>query len=177
MRLTRRDGVATVMAGLVAAVALAVTRSWDWPMLGSYRAGVAALGVIGWSMCIVGSSRTTFSFKGPFVVFASALGGLALLLVIVGLVTGQRPRSYCWPASSRSVAGDDTPSRGLGEACGTPSSRSAGLARGGERDADRRPDGRGRCAGPERHHPCDRPERNDRLRRRGARCSTTADAG
>lgn len=88
MRLTRRDGVATVMAGLVAAVALAVTRSWDWPMLGSYRAGVAALGVIGWSMCIVGSSRTTYSFKGPFVVFASALGGLALLLVIVGLVTG-----------------------------------------------------------------------------------------
>ena len=83
MRLTRRDGVATVMAGLVASVALAVTRSWDWPMLGSYRAGV-----IGWSMCIVGSSRTTYSFKGPFVVLASALGGLALLLVIVGLVTG-----------------------------------------------------------------------------------------
>ena len=28
------------------------------------------------------------SFKGPFVVLASALGGLALVLVIVGLVTG-----------------------------------------------------------------------------------------
>lgn len=39
-------------------------------------------------MCIVGSSRTTSSFKGPFVVLASALGGLALVLVIVGLVTG-----------------------------------------------------------------------------------------
>jgi hypothetical protein len=88
MRLTWRDGVATVMAGLVVAVALAVTRSWDWPMLGSYRAGVGALGVIGWSMCIFGSSRTKASFRGPFVVFASALGGLALVLVTVGLVTG-----------------------------------------------------------------------------------------
>jgi hypothetical protein len=88
MRLTWRDGVETVMAGLVVAVALAVTRSWDWPMLGSYRAGVGVLGVIGWSMCILGSSRTKSSFKDPFVVFASALGGLALVLVIVGLVTG-----------------------------------------------------------------------------------------
>jgi hypothetical protein len=88
MRLTWRDGVATVLAGLVVAVALAVTRSWDWPLLGSYRAGVAALGVIGWSMCILGGPRTASSFKGPFVVFASALGGLALVLVIVGLVTG-----------------------------------------------------------------------------------------
>jgi hypothetical protein len=88
MRLTWRDGVATVLAGLVVAVALAVTRSWDWPLLGPYRAGVAALGAIGWSMCILGGPRTASSFKGPFVVFASALGGLALLLVIVGLVTG-----------------------------------------------------------------------------------------
>lgn len=88
MRLTWRDGVATVLAGSVVAVVLAVTRSWDWPMLGSYRAGVGALGVIGWSMCIFGSSITQASFKGPFVVFASALGGLALFLVIVGLVTG-----------------------------------------------------------------------------------------
>jgi hypothetical protein len=88
MRLTWRDGVATVMAGLVVAVVMSVTRSWDWPMLGSYRAGVGALGVIGWSMCIFGSSVAKSSFKGPFVVFASALGGLALVLVIVGLVTG-----------------------------------------------------------------------------------------
>jgi polyferredoxin len=88
MRLTWRDGGATVMAGLVVAVTLAVTRSWDWPMLGSYRAGVGALGVIGLSMCIFGSSRTKPSFNGPFVVFASALGGLALVLIIVGLVTG-----------------------------------------------------------------------------------------
>jgi hypothetical protein len=72
----------------VIAVALAVTRSWGWPLLGSYRAGVAALGVIGWSMCILGGPRTTTSFKGPFVVLASALGGLALVLVIVGSVTG-----------------------------------------------------------------------------------------
>ena len=88
MKLTWRDGVATVLAALVVAVALAVTGSWGWPLLGSYRAGIGALGVIGWSMCIVRSSRTTSSFKGTFVVLASALGGLALVLVIVGLVTG-----------------------------------------------------------------------------------------
>ena len=97
MRLTWRDGVATVLAGLVVAVALAVTGSWDWPLLGSYRAGVAALGAIGWSMCILGGPRTTTSFKGPFVVFASALGGLALVLVIVGLVTGTQG-TFIWLA-------------------------------------------------------------------------------
>ena len=70
------------------AVTFAVTESWDWPLLGSNRAGIGVLAAIGWAMCMVGGSRTTWSFKGPVGVLASILGVVALVPIVLGLITG-----------------------------------------------------------------------------------------
>jgi hypothetical protein len=86
MRLTWRDGVETVLAGLAVAVVFAVTQGWNWPLLGSVGAGVVVLGVIGWTMCIF-SGSTTSSMKDPFTIVMSVLGSGALVLLVVGLIT------------------------------------------------------------------------------------------
>jgi len=61
MRLTWRDGITTVLAALVVLVTLAATQGWDWPLLGSERAAVAALTVLGYAMCVFGGSRTALA--------------------------------------------------------------------------------------------------------------------
>lgn len=91
MRLTWRDGLTAVLALLAAAIALAVTREWSWPLLGTPRAAVGVLGVVGYAMCMLGirgSKMTTAGdlVRGPFMIAASALGAIALVLVVVGLI-------------------------------------------------------------------------------------------
>jgi hypothetical protein len=88
MRLTWRDGVTTLLMALVVAVALAVTQRGDWPLLGSYRSGVGVLGVVGITMCSIGSSLEASSFRSPLVRFASVLGGVAVVLIVAGLIAG-----------------------------------------------------------------------------------------
>lgn len=89
MRLTWRDGATTTLACVVVAVAVAVTQGWDWPLLGSVTAGVGVLGAVGWAMCILGGSATSeWSMKNPFTVTMAVLGTVALVLIIVGLITG-----------------------------------------------------------------------------------------
>ena len=88
MRLTRRDAFTTLVMAACTAVLLAVTRGWDWPLLGSYRTGTLALGVLGQAMC-AGGARDVMSMKkdGGYIAAMSVLGGGALVLVIVGLIT------------------------------------------------------------------------------------------
>jgi membrane-bound ClpP family serine protease len=89
MRLTWRDGVTTILAGVTVAIAIAVTQGWSWPLLGSVAAGVGVLGVVGWAMCILGgSTKSAPSMKDPFTVVMSVLGSIALILIVVGLITG-----------------------------------------------------------------------------------------
>jgi hypothetical protein len=92
MRLTWRDGVTTLLAGLVAAIALAVTQGWDWPLLGSERTGVAAIGVVGYTMCVFGTrasvTKASDLVGGPSMIAASALGAVALALIVAGLIAG-----------------------------------------------------------------------------------------
>ena len=54
MRLTWRDGVAALFAVVVGLITLAVTQGWGWPLLGSYRAGIVALALVGVPMCLIG---------------------------------------------------------------------------------------------------------------------------
>jgi hypothetical protein len=87
MGLTWRDGAATVLAGLVVAVMLALTLGWSWPLLGDFRAGVVALAIVGFGMCSVGMRATeAAAFKQPHMILASLLGVLALALIVLGLV-------------------------------------------------------------------------------------------
>jgi hypothetical protein len=87
MKLTRRDGVETLLAATAVAVALAVTRDWGWPMLGSPRSGIVVLAVVGQTMCTsAGWSRARWS--DPFILIVSGLGVVTLALIVTGLIVG-----------------------------------------------------------------------------------------
>jgi hypothetical protein len=91
MRLTWRDAAATVLGGVALMLFLAVTGGWGWPLLGSTRMGVLALGMVGLAMCIAGGDPTVAgTAKSPASVVATALGGLAMALVIAGVISGSR---------------------------------------------------------------------------------------
>src|SRR3990172_11415356 len=78
MRLTWKDGVTTLFAVAVVLVTMSVVQGWDWPLLGSYRAGTVALVVLGMGMCATGGSTIqSLSMRNPYVATTSILAGLA----------------------------------------------------------------------------------------------------
>ena len=93
MRLTLRDAVTTLFAGAVVIVTLAVTQGWDWPLLGSPRAGILAVGALGIGMCATGTrpqeaqAGATF-WRRPVIVAESGLGIVALVAFVGGLIVG-----------------------------------------------------------------------------------------
>ena len=93
MRLSWRDGLATVLGAVVVAVGLAVTRSWDWPMLGSYRAGILVLAVVGVAACAVGGMSYQAkgpSFTGRFAAISRLLHLGIATVVVIGLIRPSR---------------------------------------------------------------------------------------
>jgi len=93
MKLTYRDAITTVLATLVVAVTVAVTQGWEWPLLGSARAGIVAVGILGIAMCSIGTRSEDMATKEAFshhpgMIVGSALGAVALLLLIAGLIVG-----------------------------------------------------------------------------------------
>ena len=95
-KLTWRDAVATLFAIVAGAITLAVTQGWDWPLLGSYRAGTAALLIVGVPMCAIGGFEFSHSpevrhisllVRDPFLVIAVPLGIAAAVVAIWGLVS------------------------------------------------------------------------------------------
>jgi hypothetical protein len=93
MKLTYRDAITTVLASLVVAVTLAVTQGWAWPLLGNPRAGIVAVAILGIAMCSIGTRSEDMATMEAFVhhpgmIVASALGAVALLLLIAGLIVG-----------------------------------------------------------------------------------------
>jgi hypothetical protein len=97
MRLTWRDGVAALFAVVVGLITLAVTQDWGWPLLGSNRAGIIALALVGVPMCLIGGYAFWDSpafhhphliLKDPFLTAAAALGVVAVTVLVVGLITG-----------------------------------------------------------------------------------------
>jgi len=68
-------------------VYFAVIEAWGWPLLGSYRTGVAILGFIGIAMCASGSQvGEGKQMRAPLTVAISFLGAAALVLVVWGLI-------------------------------------------------------------------------------------------
>jgi hypothetical protein len=97
MRLTWRDAVATLFAALVVTIAFAVSGSWGWPLLGSYRAGTVALLALAVPMCVVGGyafwdsvafRHPLLALRDPFLALGIALGPVAIALAIGGLIAG-----------------------------------------------------------------------------------------
>jgi hypothetical protein len=90
MRLTWRDGVNTVLVGAVAFIGMAVTNEWGWPGLGSFRAGTLAVGVLGIAMCTISGAGNAVGegLRDPQVKVLTALGALALVLIVAGVITG-----------------------------------------------------------------------------------------
>lgn len=92
MRLTWRDGVETLLLGFVVAFGMAATRDWGWPLTGSYRsAGLVVFGA-GMAMCVMSGSAqsTSAAGKSSFITLASALGVVALALLVAVLITGSQ---------------------------------------------------------------------------------------
>ena len=90
MGLTWRDAVTTMLAGAVALVGLAVSGEWGWAMLGSYRMGSLAVGILGIGMCIVANpgkqmeQRMQEQDRGEKVL--AVLGGVSFVLMILGVI-------------------------------------------------------------------------------------------
>lgn len=79
MRITWRDGIATILVGFVAAATLAATGDWGWPVLGSYRAAVGVLALVGLFTCAVAGVGEGGTAKEP-PAFRGAPGAIARLL-------------------------------------------------------------------------------------------------
>jgi hypothetical protein len=87
MRLTWKDGVATLLAIGTSLVTLAVVQEWGWPLLGSYRAGAAVLLLMGIVMCALGDSTAERSnMRSPYIATMSVLGIVAVGLGIWALI-------------------------------------------------------------------------------------------
>jgi hypothetical protein len=88
MQLTWRDGVTTLLGGVVASIYAAYAAGWAFPVVDDARGATLLIGIVGLTMCIVGGSGSTIASRSAFTVAASVLGGAALLLIIAGLITG-----------------------------------------------------------------------------------------
>jgi hypothetical protein len=94
MGLSWRDGIATLLVSAAVAVTLSVVYGWNWPLISDARAGVLALFVLSYPSCLVAQAPARMAAAirrgatwGPFLVIATVLGAVALLLLIAGVIT------------------------------------------------------------------------------------------
>lgn len=85
MKLSWKDAVTTLLAVATAGLGYARLHGWQSWLTGP-RWGVLTLGAIGLAMCIVGSQNVQAG--GFWLMSLSVLGGLSLVLLLVGLITG-----------------------------------------------------------------------------------------
>jgi hypothetical protein len=90
MTLTYKDFITTLLAATTTGFAYLMTTGYKFPIISGYRAGIVVLLAIGIAMCAFGSRVTEGVWSGPWVVTASVLGIAALVVAIVGLVTGTK---------------------------------------------------------------------------------------
>jgi len=87
MRLTWRDFVTTLLMAGVVLVYAANAAGWAWPFVDTTRGATLVVGVIGLGSCIIGGSGIAMVAKSRYVALMSTLGGLAALLLVVGLIS------------------------------------------------------------------------------------------
>ncbi|QYC41834.1 hypothetical protein Nocox_21140 [Nonomuraea coxensis DSM 45129] len=88
MRLTWKDALATVAAGVNVAVYVAFTQGADLPIVDSVRGTtgtILLLGVVGG--CMLGAAPETFQRGGLYRGVAGTLGVVALLSGVIALIT------------------------------------------------------------------------------------------
>jgi hypothetical protein len=89
MALTRKDVVATMLAVVIVLVAMAVLGGWDWPLLGTERAGAIAVLVLGMAVCTQGTAISEgSSMREPYVATMSLVGIAVLGTAIWAIVAG-----------------------------------------------------------------------------------------
>lgn len=84
MSLSWKDAVATILTGGVGLVMYAKLKGFDWPMLGSWRVATLVVFTLGIATCIA-VSGDTIPAKNAWMTLASVLGGLAFVLLLIGL--------------------------------------------------------------------------------------------
>lgn len=89
MTLTWKDAVATVLVGVAAVITYASLQHFDWALLGSWRVGSLVLLVLGLGTCIA-SSTGDDPTKNYWTLTASVIGVLALLVGLLGIITGSK---------------------------------------------------------------------------------------
>ena len=94
MGLSFRDAIGTVLVAAAVAVTLSVVYGWNWPLIGDARAGVIALFVLSYPSCLVAQAPARMAAAirrgatwGPFLVIATVLGAVALVLADAGVIT------------------------------------------------------------------------------------------
>lgn len=84
MRLTAKDGVATLLTALVVLTFFATHEGWNvWLVGDSHRWATGAIGVLGVMTCALGRRGT-----GIGTTFLTGIGTVALVLFVLALVTG-----------------------------------------------------------------------------------------
>src|ERR1700674_1475179 len=88
----REDAGATLLTGVGLTLALSVTQGWNWPLLGDVRAGIIALGVVGFGACLMGGWRATaVATTGPFAFVANVAGMVWVGSGAIGLFANAVP--------------------------------------------------------------------------------------
>jgi hypothetical protein len=77
-----------VLAAAVVGVYAGHALDWSLPLIGDVRLAILAVGIIGLGGCILGADPAVITSRTPYTALASGLGVTALLLVILGLITG-----------------------------------------------------------------------------------------
>ena len=88
MKLTWKDALATVVTAVIGFIAWVSVRGWDVAVIDNHRLAILAMGALGLGICAFASSPDAITKKGNYSVLMSALGGMAFLAVIAGLISG-----------------------------------------------------------------------------------------
>lgn len=90
MSLSWKDAVATVLTVGVAILTYAKLMGWEVPLLGNWRLATLAIFILGMGTCIAIGSGGGAPESNAWTITAGALGAVAMLLLVVGLIADSK---------------------------------------------------------------------------------------